>query len=524
MLARFILATSVEALQVSPGSPCSSACLDSPISNASNAHASNTIGADITCFDKDYTNTTKGQKFVSCVNCLETSTASGRGESDQDWFLYNLRYTLVTCLFGFSNASDAKATVCSTSKSCGPLQPALEEDNLNVTTESKYGYCTASDVVFRGPFLDSCETCLANTDDQKYLRNFLAVLNTGCDQRSGASLNIGFQGSIFSTTQINGAWPGYSQHPLTSTSQRKRSLSQGGIVGIAVGSIAFAGTLVTMLFLCFRKQREKRRRKAMTSTLDERYGASNITSPISGAYGSPYLPSPPIKSVDQHNPAKIYSKDWGMPKIDRSRISHPIPYSQELQYADYWQDKTDSRSANLSPSPPPSYFSPQMPTHQAYVPKPIPLSPQSTTATARTSSNYSVSNHASPRSPLSAQSSPIYAEAQQSGATQRPGMGPAGPQTHLSSLSSTFPNGQGRKSSRVTRAVGVGNVNASMEMPTETHGPTVRHGERFDIGQAVRERLEMRGDLGAKQGFPTLEKDELLTESSDNDEQWPGSY
>lgn len=75
------------ALQVSPNSPCAPVCLDDPNDDASDSNALNTTGADITCIDKDYNTTAKGQRFVSCLNCLQTSTASDSGQNDQDWYL-----------------------------------------------------------------------------------------------------------------------------------------------------------------------------------------------------------------------------------------------------------------------------------------------------------------------------------------------------------------------------------------------------------------------------------------------------
>ena len=183
----FIFTDLTCAIQVSPDSPCAPVCIDNPNSNVTDPDASTTFGSDITCIDEHYGNTPKGQKFVSCLNCLQTSTASSSGESDQEWFLCtlkqdhpfkklltlsdNLRYTLDSCLFGFDNASDAKSSVCTTSKSCGPLQTALENGNLVPTNESEYSYCTANGNAFRGSYLRSCESCFKESDDQQYLRN-----------------------------------------------------------------------------------------------------------------------------------------------------------------------------------------------------------------------------------------------------------------------------------------------------------------------------------------------------------------
>jgi hypothetical protein len=62
--------------------------------NPTDPNSSNTYGTDITCNNADYNTTTVGQKFKSCLSCLQTSAYSSSTENDQAWFLYNLRYAL----------------------------------------------------------------------------------------------------------------------------------------------------------------------------------------------------------------------------------------------------------------------------------------------------------------------------------------------------------------------------------------------------------------------------------------------
>jgi hypothetical protein len=68
--------------------------------------------------------------------------------------------------------------------------------------------------------------------------------------------------------------------------------------------------------------------------------------------------------------------------------------------------------------------------------------------------------------------------------------------------------------------MGIGNVNASMEVPVKISGPIVRHGGRFDFELAERERRDREGN-----GSILLEKRKKeADESSDGEEQWPGAY
>jgi hypothetical protein len=90
----FILLGVSTALQVSPSSPCSNVCIDDIIDNPTSTLNSNTNGADLSCDDVDYTNTDKGIKFKNCMTCLQTSNYASGSESDQNWFIYNLRYSV----------------------------------------------------------------------------------------------------------------------------------------------------------------------------------------------------------------------------------------------------------------------------------------------------------------------------------------------------------------------------------------------------------------------------------------------
>jgi hypothetical protein len=86
LLAALFLTETILSLQVSSNSPCTSLCLD-PGQSATNTTASNTLGSDITCVDASYEGTPSGQRFMSCVNCLQTSTTSDDNGNDQGWFL-----------------------------------------------------------------------------------------------------------------------------------------------------------------------------------------------------------------------------------------------------------------------------------------------------------------------------------------------------------------------------------------------------------------------------------------------------
>jgi hypothetical protein len=75
------------ALQVTPGSPCSSFCIDEANLDETDPDSSNTTPDDISCSDEDYGTEEHGQKFQRCLTCLQDSDFAEGHESDQQWFL-----------------------------------------------------------------------------------------------------------------------------------------------------------------------------------------------------------------------------------------------------------------------------------------------------------------------------------------------------------------------------------------------------------------------------------------------------
>lgn len=188
VLGALFLANPAVSIQVSSNSPCASLCLDNPTQNTTDPTISNTHASEITCVDSDYANSPVGEKFMSCVSCLQNSTASDDNGSDQEWFLCkfshqacpnnvngpptdNLRFATDSCLFGFLNASDPVPNPCATSGTCGPLQTALENGNLLLSNESEFSYCSADNSAFLGSYLSKCKECVTQSSNEKYLGN-----------------------------------------------------------------------------------------------------------------------------------------------------------------------------------------------------------------------------------------------------------------------------------------------------------------------------------------------------------------
>lgn len=80
-----LMGTNVLGLKVTQGSPCAQICLEG--TDVSDPISSSTLGDEIACQDKTFDGNPVGQKFKSCLTCLQNSTVSGNGGNDLKWFM-----------------------------------------------------------------------------------------------------------------------------------------------------------------------------------------------------------------------------------------------------------------------------------------------------------------------------------------------------------------------------------------------------------------------------------------------------
>ncbi|SPQ21937.1 7c5bee7e-ef02-4128-b1e1-9281c887357d [Thermothielavioides terrestris] len=254
LLTLFSAALRSSALQVTPNSPCSSACLDSPTLDASDPNSSNTRNSDITCKDADYSSAA-GTKFKNCMTCLQNSTFSQGQESDIMWFLYNLRYTASYCLFGFPNATNIGSNPCATSKACGSLQEALEDGIPDPRNMTAYSYCSAGGgEAMASSNYDLCLPCVSADGTTTYLANYFVALEAGCQQQPAPGVRLGLNDTVFSSTLISIVDPA----TLGKEGGSKSGLSPPAIVGIVIGAVAVLLLTAACSFVCFRRRRNRR--------------------------------------------------------------------------------------------------------------------------------------------------------------------------------------------------------------------------------------------------------------------------
>ncbi|PQE16609.1 LPXTG-domain-containing protein [Rutstroemia sp. NJR-2017a BBW] len=337
-----LFASIAPALRVTPNSPCTSLCTD-------DQNGQSIDGSQIVCQDNNFVTTTPGQKLKACIACLQLSTAAGHSQHDQKWFMYNLRYSLASCLYGFYNATDPTDTPCSTSRACGPFQDALEDGNLVSDNETAYGYCGTDYASIMGS-TTACRSCLRNGGTETYLSNFVTALQAGCHQQPPDGTIIGLNGSVFSQYAIDETFPGDNYSKTAVSTVKSKHLDKNSIIGVSVGLIVVLLASIFIIYLLWRRPRRLSRNRNLHS-LDKRDGDYNITAPTAGAFGNSYnetrkislAPPPRTRNKSQSVFKKSLSDDYSF--IDKSTISPP-------------QIIISPHGAHFT-HPPPAYISPQ---------------------------------------------------------------------------------------------------------------------------------------------------------------------
>ncbi|KAI0868891.1 hypothetical protein GGS24DRAFT_190087 [Hypoxylon argillaceum] len=331
------------ALQVTPGSTCAAFCLDNPESDPLSAASSNTTPADISCTDDDYDNSATGIKFKNCIDCLQKSNATSDGESDVSWFLYNLRYSVDVCLFGFPEATQNVSSPCVINYSCQPLKTALEAGSLD-SSRDQLEYCTADGNFTTAHHINDCIQCFASSSNQAYMANFLTALTAGCEQEPTAGELIGLSDSVFTDSLVNITTP-----PTEISSDSKDSgfgiTSTGAIVGISIGGALLLIGGIALFWIYHRRQ--KRTFGEISSHYSDRTGNRSIT-PFAG-----------------------FSEKRAPSQISDYELRSQRNYTNNAEYYNMLEKEIQSRRAHYATNPNNLRSGPQsvLPTHPAYLPR-----------------------------------------------------------------------------------------------------------------------------------------------------------
>ncbi|KAI1458490.1 hypothetical protein F4805DRAFT_140907 [Annulohypoxylon moriforme] len=334
-----LLTQHAASLQVTPNSPCASLCIDSTGLDLSDPNSSTTNNSDITCYDSEYSNSPAGQKYQRCMSCLQGSAFAQGSESDQLWFLYNLRYTFDYCILGFPNATDVPSTPCSTSTACGGLDEAFTDDKLNPKTPD-YSYCSADGSGMTDGVVSECMSCVGALDGQNYLANFLIALDAGCKQQPPTGTLLGLNDTVFSETRISAIDPAVEK----STSNKGPSLTVTQIAGIAVGAVVVVLAISGFLFVHFRKRKNRSLLlgNVRASVVGQKKSRHRPDSSLSFRCQTHLTPRSPAFFPDQSHNTIEEEKPYAGPFSALG--SHPISPESPRQSA--WRAQNDANSSS----------------------------------------------------------------------------------------------------------------------------------------------------------------------------------
>ncbi|KAI1847140.1 hypothetical protein JX266_006680 [Neoarthrinium moseri] len=336
-------------LQVSPGSSCAAVCLDDPESDPLDPASSSTTPLDITCSDEEYQTSSKAIKFKNCVECLQESKDISGKENDVAWFLYNLRYSVDVCVYGFPNATKSVSSPCDLDSACQPFKKALEVNGLDPDKGTEFDYCEADGGKFSGAQVDACIQCFDSSSTQAYMANFITALKAGCQQRPQPGQLIGLSGSPFTESLIKITTPP-TNGTLLSSSSNATAMTTGAIVGIAVGaSLLFLGG--TALFWVYYRKQKQLYPDDFGSQYDPRSGSKSISPPLVGGFNS--------RESHEHSLLSDYE------------LKAQQAYTSNAEYYDQLERgmKTRHPQYTFDPNNPGSGPAGALPTHPAYVPQ-----------------------------------------------------------------------------------------------------------------------------------------------------------
>ncbi|UKZ83463.1 hypothetical protein TrVFT333_011272 [Trichoderma virens FT-333] len=254
----FMTFSLVHALRVSPNSPCTNVCTTSDVSQ-SDPKFFDDQWKDIVCDDKDFDSKPEGQKLKSCFTCLQNSTYTHGSENDQDWFLYNLRYSSGYCMFGYPNNTGIETGPCTTSVGCGNLASALELGIKSPANSTPYDYCDANGGVITSGDVDGCLECVKADGQHQYLSNFLLALQGACEAKPAPGSILILNNTLFGNSNIQVV----DQTPSTNYEEPK--LSSSAIVGIAIGGVVLLALATGFTYMCIRKRKNRAKQEDRAS-------------------------------------------------------------------------------------------------------------------------------------------------------------------------------------------------------------------------------------------------------------------
>ncbi|KAI5865649.1 hypothetical protein GGS23DRAFT_436906 [Durotheca rogersii] len=377
LLCLLFLQQGAEALRVTPGSPCADICLNNADGATPSPATSSTNSSDIVCDDQEYSTTARGAKFKSCVECLQGSNAVSGKDDDISWYLYNVRYAVGVCAYGFPGANKTTSSPCDIDYACRPLKTALETGNLNSSNGTQLDYCTADGGAFSSSLLGDCIQCFRSSATEYYLSNFLTALEAGCKQRPQPGELIGLQGTLFARLPIKVVEPPQNATGPASGDASRAGMTTGAIVGIAVGATLLLLGGTGLFFIYYRKQK-RILGDPLGSQYDPRGGDARSksitpTPPLLGGGGGGYHPQ---YQYTYEGRKDSLPSDWELQAKKPSSFSNNAEYYDMLEKAMASQPQPGASShGGYAPVAAAHQYGAAygphstLPTHPAYMPR-----------------------------------------------------------------------------------------------------------------------------------------------------------
>lgn len=298
-MASWLLSKSTFAIYVTEGSPCQSLC-----GNV----LRDTTPRDVVCKEDEYASSAPGIVFQQCTTCQLTSNYVSGPESDLQWLLYNLRYAVSYCIYGYPENDEVTSSPCLTSTACEPLQLAITYQNL-APNSTIYGFCQT----WIHDQMPRCAACL-RAGGEHYLTNFMTILNGACEQTPAAGRTVSLEGSPFSRTAVNITDPVPVATDLPNYYPGPLGLNER--VGIAFGGLSLILMVTGIIIICRGRKRRRAFLKNMESSMKQGRGGwpapinTNAGPAAGGYFDSPEGGQKPFRGWDDTPVSQRPLRDW----------------------------------------------------------------------------------------------------------------------------------------------------------------------------------------------------------------------
>ncbi|KAJ5949132.1 hypothetical protein N7454_000716 [Penicillium verhagenii] len=256
-------------LRVTSGSSCTDSCNKWGVST-------NTTADEISCVDTAFNSTAKGEDFKDCITCELESTYEDAttGETDVNWALYNLRFAVSTCVFGYPESVSNVSSPCPVA--CGTVQDAVQFDIEDPVVGELSAWCDTTS--FADNVINTCEFCYNLTTNQIYLANFLEAVRYNCHfpTTSGDEFAVS-PTRIFTESLLP------SSLSLTTPGSSSSHVNLGLVITVPVlGFVIICLGVGTCCYFFIRYRRKRNRQNRYQDHLFARYNDTTISTPKVG--------------------------------------------------------------------------------------------------------------------------------------------------------------------------------------------------------------------------------------------------